>query len=1261
MRLISIVRRKRLKKSALGCLVAASLWSVPSFAQEQLLSLEDSLESVEINYNVQLKEERSVRLNYVSTPWAKVLHELAEDSGSTLVMHDVPPGKFSRHDWSKHTRKDAVQILNRELEPEGFRILVKDQFLTIMQARRSRPEYQRPVAPRAPLQQAAAQVRTPTQVKPFVQTIPTIVEPEVNTIPRLGQWSAQEEVQPVSGIQPPRANPFGNSLVQRTAFEEVDSTTSEISTLEVKPANRPALDIAKQIHSAFKTRSRLENAGPNGMPAFVVDYAKDDEQAGEVQFLIEIDTAGNRLLITANPKVQGGLKSLISQIDVNPLSDSKLPKLVAGDGTKAEIGRQLQKPLRLINQAQQKKQLQNGGVNAPRNPLFEQNAFAQNDVNVPLERPQEMPETIGDPSGITADMVGNLKGNVSIEALDDLDLLILRGNTADVESVLQVIDRIEQMALGSLPEIHLLKLQNVDSQSLAVLLNDVYEKLAELRSDNAQQNAATVSVVPVVTPNSVLIMAPGNTMEAILQLATELDQPVDPTHEVELVRLRHAIASTVVETLEDFYEEQIGLGTRVKVAADVRTNSIIVQARPRDLAEILTFIRKIDSDEAASVNQMKIFTLKNALADELAEFLNSAIQSVRDPSASTVGQSQTGQGQNQADPKSVVLEFLAEDGQQLARSGLLDDIRFNAETRTNNLAVTAPSQSMPLIQELIRILDRPSNAVADVKYFKLQSADALDAVDLLTSLFTEDQNTNSNNSEGTLGVQLVGATDTSSTLLPLKFVADARTNSVIATGGADALIIVENLLYRLDATDARTRKTQVIKLRNAPAADVADAINTFLQSQRDLATIDPDRISTSQLLDQEVIVTPEPISNNLLISATPTYFAEIEALAKQLDAEPAQVVIQALLVEVALTNNDEFGVELGFQDPTLFDRSVLSNVQSITETIFDGMGNPTTTATRIISSESNPGFGFNNQPLGASSINPSSVGSQGLSNFALGRTNSDLGYGGLVLSASSESVNVLIRALAARRSVRILSRPQIRALDNQLAQIQVGQIVPVTDGVTQTQTAVTPQIVRDPAGIILTVTPRISPEGQIVMEVVAEKSNYTDEGVVVYTDIATGAVVTSPVKNISTAQTTVKVPDGQTIVLGGMITDTDDVSERKVPWLGDLPVIGQAFRYDSLATERTELLIFLTPRVVHNDATSEHHKQVEANRTHFFQEDAEEIHGPLFGVPGEEGIYLDGETYDGVPLHMPPVEVIVPDSNTQQLQSMPPAPVPPAN
>ncbi len=1272
MRLFSFSWRKHLATPAACCLLAASAWTLDAYSQDSQFAAEKAEAEAESSssWDREKSESRNIRLNYVSTPWSKVLHDLAEKSGSTLVMHDVPPGKYSRRDWSRHARREAVQILNRELEPKGFRIHVKNEYLTVMQSRRSRPEYQRPVAPR-PEEPRPVEHRPeePRQIPEVAQQMPA--RP-------VGQWVSPAENVPTrpvqtlnTRVQRPDTFARGTSLIQRAGFEEEQSQSApaEVGTLTISPKNRPALEIAKQIHKAFKSRSQLENAGPNGLPAFIVTHAMEDDNAGETQFAIEIDTAGNRLLVTATANVQQGLKLLVQRIDVNPLTGNDLPTLVSGNGTTAQIGKQLQQPLRMISQARQRSEILGADPRGQQNvnPLADGPMLAQaegqpqpglqNPVPSPNENP--MPAAPGG-GGISPDLVGNLKGDVTIEALDDLDLLILRGNAGDVNAVMEVIQRIEQLALGSLPEIHLLKLQNVDSRSLAQLMNDVYEQLSELRSDNAQQKAASVNVVPVVSPNAILILAPSNTMEAILQLADELDQPVDPNHEVEVFRLRHAIASSVVTILEGFYEEQVGLGTRLKVAADARTNSVIVQARPRDLSEIAAVIKKIDADEAASVNQMKIFKLKSALADELAEFLNSAIQSVSDPRASTVGQTQTGQGQQQqTDPKSVVLEFLAEDGQQLARSGLLSDIRFNAETRTNSLAVTAPAQSMPLIQELILLLDRPSSAVADVKYFRLKNADAIDAVEMLTSLFEENTN-NNNNNESSSGIQLVGATDTSSSLLPLKFVADSRTNSVVATGGADALIIVENLLYRLDATDPRTRTTKVIKLINAPAADVAEAINVFLQSQRDLATIDPTRISTSQLLDQEVIVTPEAISNNLLISATPKYFEEIEALAKQLDAEPAQVVIQALLVEVALDNTDEFGVELGFQDPILFQRSVIDNLLTITETIFDNQGNPTSTATRIVSQEATPGFNYNNQPLGGNNgplAQPAHVGTQGLSSFSLGRTNSDLGYGGLVLSASSDSVNVLIRALAARRSVRILSRPQIQALDNQLAQIQVGQIVPVTDGITQTQTTVSPQILRDPAGIILTVTPRISPEGQIVMEVVAEKSKYTDEGVEIYTDITTGTVITAPVKDISTAQTTVKVQDGQTIVLGGMITDTEDVLERKVPWLGDLPFVGQAFRFDSQATRRTELLIFLTPRVIHNSSVSEHIKQVEANRIHFFQEEAEEIHGPLMGVPFETGEYIEGEEYQGVPINMPPGEIIVP----QVIEpTTPPAPAPPA-
>ena len=103
------------------------------------------------------------------------------------------------------------------------------------------------------------------------------------------------------------------------------------------------------------------------------------------------------------------------------------------------------------------------------------------------------------------------------------------------------------------------------------------------------------------------------------------------------------------------------------------------------MSEIEVFIKKLDADEAASISQMKVIRLKNALADELAEFLTAAFRSVTDPQASTVAQSFTSQIQGATDPKSVVLEFLSEDGEKLARSGLLDNIVFNAETRTNTL------------------------------------------------------------------------------------------------------------------------------------------------------------------------------------------------------------------------------------------------------------------------------------------------------------------------------------------------------------------------------------------------------------------------------------------------------------------------------------------------------------------------------------------------------------------------------------------------
>jgi type II secretory pathway component GspD/PulD (secretin) len=434
--------------------------------------------------------------------------------------------------------------------------------------------------------------------------------------------------------------------------------------------------------------------------------------------------------------------------------------------------------------------------------------------------------------------------------------------------------------------------------------------------------------------------------------------------------------------------------------------------------------------------------------------------------------------------------------------------------------------------------------------------------------------------------------------------------------------VIEALLVRLDEGDLRQRENIVFKLRNSPALNVAEALSAFMQAQSDLASADPDLVSSYEQMEKEVIIIPETVSNSLLINASPAYFDQMQAFVMELDRAPAQVAIKALIVEVELDDNDEFGIELGFQDSLLFDRGLLNgdNFQTIQQTLSDPSTGIVTTTDIVVNSEFLPGFPFNNFPLGNNTaIHPGGVGKQVLSNFNLGRVNGDLGYGGLVLSAGSESVNVLLRALSSTRKLEILSAPMIQALDNQEAQIQVGQEVPRIDGfaTNATTNVITPTFTQQIVGITLFVTPRISPDGQIVMEVVARKDELTSVGVTLTID-QNGNPITSPILNITEVRTSVTVANNQTIVLAGLITRREETIERKVPWLGDIPVLGRAFRIDTHSTRRKELLIFLTPRIVQTHADHERIKQIEIERMRGFNEEmAEELHGPLRSAPSE--------------------------------------------
>jgi type II secretion system protein D len=624
---------------------------------------------------------------------------------------------------------------------------------------------------------------------------------------------------------------------------------------------------------------------------------------------------------------------------------------------------------------------------------------------------------------------------------------------------------------------------------------------------------------------------------------------------------------------------------------------LIVQGRANELAEVTKLVERIDKDDPSATVRMQIIPLKQAVAQELSDTINQALQAVINPPQQTTqggggfgGGNNTG-AQELRDNKSVALEFLTSNGgiQDLIRSGILADVRVSPDVRSNSLIVSAPEASMTLMTALVEALDRAPGATSEIKVFTLKNADAQQSVDLLETLF------DNTNQEDQLGIQLAGTEGSSSSLIPLRFSADIRTNTVLAVGSAESLSVVEAILLRLDNDDTRKLETTVFQLRNAPADLVAETLLNFLEQQQALQDSSEDLISNIERIRQQVLVAPDINSNSLIVSASPQYFSQVTGIIETLDAQPPEVVIQALLVEVTLDATDEFGIELGFQDPLLLARSA-------------------TTTT--------PGINFNNTTigLGTTATSPGTVGTQGLSNFSMGRQNNGLGFGGFVFSAQSDAVSVLLRALAARRTVHVLSRPQVRTTHNNLARVNVGQNVPLVNGAQPSAIggAANPTIIRQDTGIILEVTPRITPDGMVAMDVFASKSNVVEgDGIPIYIN-PDGSSITSPVINQSIADTIVNVPNGQTIVIGGMITKSDSSLERKVPWLGDLPVVGRAFRYDSTTVSRTELLIFLTPRIVLSDLDSELIKQVESERLHFIESEAEEIHGPLYSVPHTE-------------------------------------------
>lgn len=840
------------------------------------------------------------------------------------------------------------------------------------------------------------------------------------------------------------------------------------------------------------------------------------------------------------------------------------------------------------------------------------------------------------------------------------------------------------------------------------------------------QPQASIAIIPLPRFNALLVGAPRIRFKEIEETLEKIDRPVGEQVKFKTFALTKANATRAAAIITQFYNQRFPGETltqnALRVQAEPSTNTLVVQASPADLEEVSRLIDYLEKNVSSSVNEVRIVPLKNAPATDIVTILSQAInESISNASPTGAAPGQAGQpggitgvqpggqfgqqqqrqgqqgiglGQTGFAPgtagtagaaggtsignKAYTLRFVSRSlGGKVFETGLLEDVSVVADSRTNNVIVFAPPAAMDLILALVRELDQPSSLGAEIKVFPLKRADATTTGNTLIQLFSGQtgQGTGLGGQQfgqGALGQQGFGQQGLgqrlgqlqagnlafTGSILPIRVAIDTRTNALIVAGTRADLIFAEAVITRLDASEIRERQTEVYALRNSNATDIANSILQYLNNEVQVLSIG--ELTPFGQIEKQVVVVPEVISNKLILSGTPRGVAEVVRLIEQLDSEQPQVVIQVLIAQVRLDNNEEFGVEWGVQTPLLFQRGIFPVTSQ-------ALSNPATPAGVTVNTTApfgNPGFNFNTTgPLGNNvSISPSAIGAQGLSNLGVGRLSPNAQVGGFVFSAGSDSVNVLIRALKTQGKIDVLSRPQVTAMANQTAQIQSGQLVPIINGFNTNQFGqLQPIVQQQQVGIILTVQPRISPDGYVVMRVDPQVSSLSNS------TVNLGQGVNAPIIDITAASTTVHAMDGQTVVIGGLIARADTRTENKLPWLGDLPYIGAAFRFRTMTKQRRELLILLTPRVVRTRAEAEAIKEEEAKKMNWALQEVNNIHGDIFSPP--QGCPLptpetpgQPEERLGLPTPTPPSPGVAPAAPPPPSPGFmqPPAVVPPA-
>ena len=591
----------------------------------------------------------------------------------------------------------------------------------------------------------------------------------------------------------------------------------------------------------------------------------------------------------------------------------------------------------------------------------------------------------------------------------------------------------------------------------------------------------------------------------------------------QVMGLQYLSATKMVTELKPLVADDQG-----SIVAVSSTNTLLITDSSGNVRRIAEIVKNLDSSDPAGAVEIEIYKCENSSAQAMVETLGKVFQLGKSIAAIQPNPNRGGGEGGPPQPPKPDEGLFATKG----------EVKITSDSRTNFILISATRPMIDRVMAVVKKLDAKTELEVKAKTFHLEHADCKMVAEQLGKLFQQPEGSGDSTRRSPYyyfgydsGSNQSNRPGDYATLKRNQIVADVRTNSVIVTATDQNMVEFEKMIHELDSPQVLSEITHSYGLKYARAPDLAETLNSLFRGQyrRPGSFFDMFFGDSSNNRNDDggpiadlknITVVAEPKTNTLLVTGPPQSFEMVTKLIDQLDRRSPQVFLEVAIVDVTLDDNMKFGVEFEW---------------------LSGSKNPDGTSKQSV-----------NNNLGLADLTT-----------------------GLKYKVISDSLKALLHTLETRSNVKVYSNPAIMLVDNVKSHISIGQDVPYVTGDIQDNSGNFRRTVEfKSVAVALTVTPHINEASEWISMDVLQTINEV---------VGTQGDLDSPVIANREVETTLSVKNGQTIVIGGIIKENHEKLTKGVPVLSRIPIIGELFKSHTNRGARSELMVFLTPRIIEDE------------------------------------------------------------------------------